>query len=155
MKKSIALNIFIKAVLPSLLCIFFLYIMVEGNKEVEKRNDDGVEIYNFNPREISNVEGVGVGEFDVSLTTMTDSVFLLCSNEDKKCYQMLVDLHSLGKDNIEYLNVLELVDSEKEQLNSYGLFKNKDLYPSLVIIKNGKIDVYEDFLTKDELNKIL
>ncbi len=150
--KSFALYIFIKAVLPSLFCIFFLWLMVSGTKtEKEKTNE---KVYNFNPREISKVNGIGVQEFEASMATMSDSVFLFCSNEDEKCYQMLVDLHSLGKDEIEYLNVLELVDSEKELLKKYDIF-NDSLYPKLIIIKNNKYNYYSKYLTKEELDKIL
>ena len=68
---------------------------------------------------------------------------------------MLKDIHDINKDTgIEYINVLELVDSEKEDLKSYEMFKN-DLYPKLIIIKNNNIKYYDSFLSKEELNRIL
>ena len=74
MKERIAARLVIKVLLPMILTMFFLYIMVNGTKE------DNTKVYNFKTEEISNVTAVGIEEFTLSISTLSDSVFLFCSN---------------------------------------------------------------------------
>ena len=149
--KMLGLRLLIKVVLPAVLMIFFLYIMVKGSEE---NNSTTPEIYNFNPEEISsNITAIGVEEFKASMNTKSDSIFFFCSNEEKKCFQELQDLKDFNI-NIEYLNILELTDMEKDELNNYEIFKD-GLYPKLIIIKNNSIKYYGNYLDKEELNKII
>ena len=57
---------------------------------------------------------------------------------------------------IEYINILELVDSEKEVLTNSSDIFNETYYPHLVIIKNGKIiSDSNDYLNGNEIKKTL
>ena len=147
---DLIMRLLIKVILPTVLTMFFLYIMIQGT-ESEKTEPN---IYNFNPEEISsNITAVGLEEFKASINTKSDSIFLFCSNEERKCYEQLQALSSLNI-NIEYLNVLELTNSEKDELKNYEMFKN-NLFPKLIIIKNGSIKYYSDYLNTEELSKII
>lgn len=115
-------------------------------------------INNFSISEFENVTAVGIGEYKASFAHEGNSIFFFCSNEEEKCYDMLKDLNKVAKDNevmIEYLNVLELVETETSELDNLLDKKGKELYPTLLIIKDGEIkENINTYISKNEINKL-
>lgn len=115
-------------------------------------------INNFSISEFENVTAVGLGEYKASFAHEGNSIFFFCSNEEEKCYDMLKDLNNVAKDNeimIEYLNVLELVETEISELDNLLDKKGKSLYPTLLIIKDGEIkENINTYISKTEIKKI-
>lgn len=142
--------ILIIGVVLVILIIFILSIQMgpKGNHVVN----------NFSISDFENVTAVGIGEYKASFAHDGASIFFFCSNEEEKCYDMLKDLNDYAKDNelmIEYLNVLELVEEEKNELDNLLDKKGKSLYPTLLIINNGEIkENISTYISSEEINKL-
>ena len=115
--------------------------------------------FNFDLSKLENTNVIGINEFQASLEIDDLSIFFFCSNEEKKCYEELKILNDIAKENnltIEYINILELVEVEKEQLKNIADLFNEDYYPNLIICRDKKIKAnINKFLDKDEIIKIL
>ena len=149
--KELTRRLIIKVVIPLILSVIFLYFFIKADTSSINSNSTN---YSFNPKEISsNITVVGMEEFKTSINTKSDSIFFFCSNEDEACYDMLVALKNTNK-KIKYINVLKLKNIEKDELYNYEMFKD-GFYPKLIIIKNNNINYYNNYLNKEELNKIL
>ena len=145
-RKILITRLIVKVVLPLFLSLFFLYfVMVDNNSSNN---------YQFKPEDIgNNIIVIGIEDFKTSIDTKKDSIIFLCSNNNQKCYNMLLNLKNTNM-NIRYLNILELTDKEKDEIKNYEIFKD-GLYPKLIVIKNNSIKYYSNYLNKEELNKIL
>jgi len=113
---------------------------------------------NFSISELENVSAIGIGEYKASFAYEGTSIIFFCSNEEEKCYDELKKLNDIAKDNdltIEYLNVLELVETEITELDNLLDKKGKSLYPTLLIIKDNEIkENIDSYISKDEINKL-
>lgn len=142
--------IFIIISILIILLIFFLSL------QPQKKSNSG--IFNLNVSEFENINTIGINEFQASLEIDTLSIFFFCSNEEKKCYEELKILNDIAKENkltIEYINVLELVDLEKEQLNNISNVFNEKYYPNLIISKDKEMKVnINEFSKRDEIIEI-
>ena len=136
--------------------ILILILIVILSLQTEKKSNP--DFSNFNISEFENITTIGINEFQASLETDTLSIFFFCSNEDRKCYDELKNLNEIAKENnliIEYINVLELVDLEKEQLNNTFNIFDDEYYPNLIISKDKKIKTnINEFSNKEEIIKI-
>lgn len=136
--------------------IILLIIIALSLKTNQKNNND---IYTFNSTEFTNISVIGIGEYQASLSFNGTSIIFFCSNEEKSCYEELQELDKIAKEYsliIEYINILELVDSEKEVLTNSSDIFNKTYYPHLVIIENGKIiSDSNNYLSGNEIKKVL
>ncbi len=101
------------------------------------------------------VAAIGVNEFEVSLVNGADSIIFFCDSNEIKCYDELTALNELVQEEqlyIEYLNIAELVDEEKEKLSSLSSIFASSYYPHLIIIKNKEIvNNSNDYLSKEEI----
>lgn len=115
-------------------------------------------INNFNVSDFKNVAVIGIGEYKASFAFEGASIIFFCSNEEEKCYDELKDLNDIAMENdltIEYLNVLELVETEKNELDNLLDKKGKTLYPTLLIISDNEIkENISNYISKDEIEKI-
>ena len=132
-----------------IILIFFL------SSQTGKKPSNSSGIFTFSSTEFESITASGVYEYQASIDTDVTSIFFFCSNEDKDCYNELSTLNKIAKENnlnIEYINVLELVDSEKENLTNISDIFDEDYYPTLVICQNKKIQEYvNNFLDEDEI----
>lgn len=137
--------------------IIILLIIVALSLKTNSKNNNG--IYTFNSTEFTNISVIGMGEYQASLNFNGTSIIFFCSNEEESCYKELKELDKIAKEYsliIEYINVLELVDSEKEILTNSSDIFNNDFYPHLVIIQNGKvISDSNKYLNGNEIKKEL
>lgn len=151
-KKQQQKNIIFTIVIVVILLIIITLSLITNTKN----NND---IYTFNSTEFVNVSVIGIGEYQASLSFNGTSIIFFCSNEEKSCYKELRELDKIAKEYkliIEYINVLELVDSEKEVLTNSSDIFNETYYPHLVIIENGKIITDSDnYLGGNEIKKVL
>lgn len=116
-------------------------------------------ISNFDITSYSNIVSIGVNEFEASFGHDGMSIVLFCNTEISECQNEIIALNEVGKENniyFEYINVIELVDSEIEQLeNISDIFKTKK-YPNLVIINSGEIvNNTNTYLDEKDIERIL
>lgn len=143
------LLIFISVII--LIIVIILSTMIKPKED--SLNNNPFDISNF-----SNVTVIGLMEYFSSFNYQGDSIIFFCSNEEDKCFDELSDLSTIAKEynlNVEYVNVPELVDSEKEELaNNHDEFK-ESFYPHLIIIKNGQIvNNSNKYLDYEEIKEI-
>jgi len=147
-KEKIKKNNNIIIILISVILIIIIFFI---SSKLEKKDNN--EIFNFNSSEFKNITMIGLYEYQASLNFDGTSIIFFCSNEDKECYEELKILNSLSSDigiSIEYLNVSELVETEKEQLiNTSDLFKEQ-YFPYLIIINNKEIKDYSNQFQSEE-----
>lgn len=112
-------------------------------------------INNFNISDFENVSAIGLGEYKASFAYDGVSIIFFCSNEEEKCYDELKDLNLVAKENkltIEYLNILELVEDEKNELDNLLDKKGKALFPTLLIINNNEIkENIDTYISENEI----
>ncbi len=135
--------------------IFIGIIFVLSTKSSQNESP----ISNFDITSYSNITSIGINEFEASFGHDGISVILFCSNEIRECQNEIIALNEVGKENniyFEYINVVELVDSEIEQLETISdIFKQKK-YPNLVIINSGEIvNNTNTYLEKKDIEKVL
>jgi hypothetical protein len=139
-----------------IIAIILLLIIALSLKTNSKNNGN---IFTFNSTEFANISVIGIGEYQASLNFNGTSIIFFCSNEEKSCYEELKELDEIAKKHsliIEYINILELVDSEKEILASSTDIFNENYYPHLVIIENGNIiSDSNKYLNGNEIKEIL
>lgn len=151
-KKQEKTNIFFIAGLIILLVIIIVLSLTLGSK------NSPIELP-FETSSFQNISSIGVNEYKVSLNYEGTSIIFFCSNEKQGCYDELKALNEIAKEKeliIEYINVDELVESEKEDLKkSHEIFKEKS-YPVLMVISNKQVlETNNEFLNKKEIEKIL
>ena len=139
------------------LALAVLIVIVIVSLTIKPKSKD--DIYDFRSDEFEHITSIGVGEFEASFQIDELSIIFFCSNESRECHEELTTLNDLAGENklsVEYINVLELVDSEKEYLKSkWAVFKN-DYYPNLVIIKDKKIvNNSNTYFNREELTAFL
>lgn len=154
MKKEVLRNIVF-----SLVVIIIIVIIMVISFNYHKDSDNPKGAYYFDILEFKNVSPIGIPQFMAIVGSNEDSVTLFCNNEDINCYNELKSLDKIMGDNnkaIEYINVVELVDSEKETLSELSDIFNGSYYPNLVVIRDGKIvNNSNEFLEKDAIEKFL
>ena len=136
--------------------IILLIIIALSLKTNQKNNND---IYTFNSTEFTNISVIGIGEYQASLSFNGTSIIFFCNNCKGTWHFSIHQLDKIAKEYsliIEYINILELVDSEKEVLTNSSDIFNKTYYPHLVIIENGKIiSDSNNYLSGNEIKKVL
>ncbi len=146
----------IKNLIFIFIVIFIIGIIFILSNNTNKKDNNG--LFYFNTSEFSNITAIGLPEYQASLNYEYKSIIFICSNESEDCYNTLNNLNSVGKDkniSIEYLNVLELVEEEKnELLQLLPDFEEKE-YPYLVVINEKESTIYKDYLEKSHIEEIL
>lgn len=141
--------IFIIAVII-IICLVFVLSLNIGNKDKNS---------NFDISEYTNITSIGLYEFEASFNHDGISVFLFCNTEEEKCQNEIKVLDEIGKEkniSFEYLNVIELVDSEIERLENISDIFKKQKYPNLIIMKSGEIvNNTNKYAEKEEIERIL
>lgn len=144
--------IFILLVLILIIIIFVLSLNNQAKRDAD-------EVYNFNITEFENITPIGINEYIASLNFDGASIIFFCTNESKDCYHELTSLNSIAKENnlyIEFINVLELADSEKKQLKEISSYFKDSYYPNLMIIQNKKVIFNSNiYLIEEEIISLL
>ena len=149
-------NHIVKNIIYIISTIFIIYVIFIISNNTNKKDNNG--LFTFDTSSFSNITAIGVSEYEASLNYDGQSVIFVCSNESKDCYNMLEHLNDIGKKNninIEYLNVLELVEEEKNLLTKIlPKYAEKD-YPFLNVLNADKSIIFDEFLEKDTIEEIL
>lgn len=113
----------------------------------------------FSSSEFKNISVIGIQEYQASLNFDGTSIILFCNNEVKACYDELKELDKIAEEHkiiIEYVNVAELVESEKTELSAITNIFDDDYYPNLIIINNKNIlNNSNEYLTGNEIEDLL
>ena len=139
------------SIVVALMLIIILSLMSNN-----KKNSDfhSLDITNF-----SNISVIGVNEYLASLNFNGTSIIFFCSSEEEACYDELNELDKIAKQYnliIEYVNVLELVESEKEILSNTTDIFNDNYFPHLLLIQDGKIlNDNNKYLKGNEIKEVL
>ena len=151
-KKTEKNNVFLIAGLTIILVIIIVLSLTVGNRKPP------VELP-FTTSTFEHVSSIGINEYKVSLNYDGTSIIFFCSNEKQGCYDELKALNEIAKEKeliIEYVNIDELVDSEKEDLKSTNEIFRESYYPVLVVIRNREvIEINNKYLSKEKIEKIL
>ena len=142
-KSNIIFLIFMSIIL---LVLIFLSFYITPKK---KNNN----LFTFDITELQYISPIDLEMFKASLHYQGMSIIFLCINESEQCYNEVNNLNFVAKNyqlNIEYMNILELVDKEKDELKKQDIIFNDELYPKLLIIKDNKIiDSNNEYLDYD------
>ena len=153
--KKIDTNTF-KNVIFTVVVIGIIFLVFILSSNIGKKDNSNV---NFDINEYTNITSIGLYEFEASFNHDGLSLFLFCSTEEVKCQNEIKALDEIGKQyniSFEYLNVIELVDSEIERLESTSDIFKKQKYPNLLIMKSREIvNNISRYLEKDEIEKVL
>ena len=135
--------------------IFIIGIIFILSNNTNKKDNSG--FFYFNTSEFSNITAIGLPEYQASLNYEEKSIIFICSNESNDCYNTLKNLNSVAKDkniSIEYLNILELVEEEKNELKKLLPSFEEKGYPYLVVINEKESTIYKDYLEKSHIEEI-
>ena len=151
-KKTEKNNVFLILGLIILLVVIIVLSLTVGSSKTP------VELP-FTTSSFENISIIGINEYKVSLNYGGTSIIFFCSNEKQGCYDELKALNEIAKEKeliIEYVNVDELVDSEKEELKNTNEIFRESYYPVLVVISNKEVvEINNKYLNKEKIEKIL
>ena len=151
-KKTEKNNVFLILGLIILLVVIIVLSLTVGSSKTP------VELP-FTTSSFENISIIGINEYKVSLNYDGTSIIFFCSNEKQGCYDELKALNEIAKEKeliIEYVNVDELVDSEKEELKNTNEIFRESYYPVLVVISNKEVvEINNKYLNKEKIEKIL
>lgn len=123
---------------------------------IKPKNGRTKELFTFNIGEFKNISPIDFEMFKASLNSNDTSIIFFCIYESGQCYNEVNYLNSIAekyKLNIEYMDILELTDVEKTELQEKsGIFADENFFPNLLIIKEHKIyDNNNSYLNQDEI----
>ena len=105
----------IKNIIFVIVILVLIMIIVVMSSMVKSRDSN----YVFNSSDFENIMVIGLSEYASSYDVDSPSIVYFGSNDDEKSHEQLKILNDLAGEYdllIEYIDVLELVDSEKERL---------------------------------------
>ena len=133
-------------VIVLILILIFIPVFLSSNKDKK--------IFTFSTSEFKHITAIGVNEFVATMDDSHKSIIFICNNENKDCYDMLTILDSIADERsiyVEYINVLELTDEEREYMQGNYEYLKDSLYPKLLLINNKRVATNDAFLTKEEI----
>lgn len=152
LKKEQKSNTILILTLVILLVIIIVLSLTIGSKKTS--ND-----LPFSSSEFENISTIGIKEYLASLNYDGTSIIFFCSNEKQECFDELEALDKIAKEKeliIEYINVDELVDVEKEEIKTSNNIFDEQYYPVLIVVSNREVlHTSNKYLNKGEIENIL
>lgn len=123
---------------------------------IKPKKNDSNELFTFDINDFQNISPIDFEMFKASLYSNDMSIIFLCAYENSQCYDEVNSLNAIARKyelNIEYMDILQLTDMEKAELQEKSDILIADhLFPNLLIIKESKIiDSNSSFVNQDEI----